>query len=83
MAIFSVFAILILMATFAYGVICFSNFGKGLIQTHNNPENRTSLWTLGQPRYVDKVRQDQDAQEMGQTQGGTPGPNRTGEFIID
>ncbi|KAK4685935.1 hypothetical protein P7C73_g4200, partial [Tremellales sp. Uapishka_1] len=62
MAVFSVFSILILMITFIYGCICMSNFDRGLIQTHQNPENKTSLWALPQnSRVQEKVRPDIDA----------------------
>ncbi|WVQ84498.1 hypothetical protein IAT38_006650 [Cryptococcus sp. DSM 104549] len=46
MAILSIFAIIILLVTFAFGCLCMSNFGKGLVEAHRNPENRTSLWSL-------------------------------------
>lgn len=46
MAIFSIFSIIILLVTFIFGCTCMSNFGKGLIEAHQNPENRTSLWSL-------------------------------------
>ncbi|ORX40555.1 hypothetical protein BD324DRAFT_7537 [Kockovaella imperatae] len=83
MTIFSVFAILILMATFSYGVICFSNFGKGLMETHHHPDNRTSLWTLGQPRFPRKGGpQDEDGHWSGEGPDG-PAHRRQEPFVID
>lgn len=46
MAILSIFSIIILLVTFIFGCMCMSNFGKGLVEAHQNPENRTSLWSL-------------------------------------
>ncbi|WWD19623.1 hypothetical protein CI109_104085 [Kwoniella shandongensis] len=46
MAIFSIFAVIILIVTFFVGCICMSNFGKGLKDAHRNPENRTTLWSI-------------------------------------
>ncbi|ODN99012.1 hypothetical protein I350_07164 [Cryptococcus amylolentus CBS 6273] len=43
MAILSIFAILILFVTFIYGIICMSNFGKGLRGVHENPRNKISV----------------------------------------
>ncbi|ODN94677.1 hypothetical protein L198_04818 [Cryptococcus wingfieldii CBS 7118] len=43
MAILSIFAILILFVTFIYGIICMSNFGKGLRGVHDNPRNKISV----------------------------------------
>ncbi|KAK8853207.1 hypothetical protein IAR55_003909 [Kwoniella newhampshirensis] len=58
MAIFSIFAIIILIITFAVGCICMSNFGKGLADAHRNPENRTTLWSLpASVRYEKKVEE--------------------------
>ncbi|WWC72007.1 uncharacterized protein I206_105966 [Kwoniella pini CBS 10737] len=46
MAIFSIFSIIILLSTFLLSLLCIGDFGKGLIDAHRNPENRTSLWSL-------------------------------------
>ncbi|KAL7418403.1 hypothetical protein Q5752_006861 [Cryptotrichosporon argae] len=53
MAIFSIFSTIILLATFVNGCLCMSNFDRGLVQTHQNPENKTSLWSL-QPKQSEK-----------------------------
>ncbi|ORY33361.1 hypothetical protein BCR39DRAFT_519441 [Naematelia encephala] len=63
MAIFSIFSIIILIITFVFGCLCMSNFGKGLIEAHRNPENRTSLWALPETaRFGEKARHDEEEQ---------------------
>jgi len=60
-AVFSVFAILILILSTIFGCLCFANFDKGLLQAHQNPENRTSLWAL--PEQVQFKEKSQDKVE--------------------
>ncbi|WWC64588.1 uncharacterized protein I303_107199 [Kwoniella dejecticola CBS 10117] len=68
MAIFSIFSIIILLATFLLSLLCIGDFGKGLIDAHRNPENRTSLWSLpANARFEKKM---EDAERYGQAEGG-------------
>ncbi|RXK35896.1 hypothetical protein M231_06816 [Tremella mesenterica] len=61
LAMFSIFSIIILIVTFIYGCICMSNFGKGLVEAHRNPENRTSLWGLPQQmKFQEKMKAQQE-----------------------
>ncbi|GFZ48729.1 hypothetical protein JCM24511_06478 [Saitozyma sp. JCM 24511] len=59
MAIFSAFAIIILIVTFVFGCICLTNFGQGLAQAHQNPEKTTTLWQPNTkvPFTSDKARE--------------------------
>ncbi|WWC91697.1 uncharacterized protein L201_006643 [Kwoniella dendrophila CBS 6074] len=68
MAIFSIFSIIILMATFFLSLLCMNDFGKGLIDGHRNPENRTSLWSLpANARFEKKM---EDTERYKHSEGG-------------
>ncbi|OCF77306.1 hypothetical protein I204_01293 [Kwoniella mangroviensis CBS 8886] len=68
MAIFSIFSIIILLATFILSLLCINDFGKGLIDAHRNPENRTSLWSL--PANARFERRMEYAEKYGKSEGG-------------
>ncbi|WVQ66989.1 uncharacterized protein L199_005181 [Kwoniella botswanensis] len=68
MAIFSIFSIIILLATFILSLLCINDFGKGLIDAHRNPENRTSLWSL--PANARFEKRMEDAEKYGKSEGG-------------
>ncbi|OCF38221.1 hypothetical protein I316_00447 [Kwoniella heveanensis BCC8398] len=77
MAIFSIFSVMILLATFALGLVCVADFGKGLIEAHRNPENRTSLWSLpANARYEKELEhneRDREAKGYGYSHGQNHG----------
>ncbi|WRT70236.1 uncharacterized protein IL334_007231 [Kwoniella shivajii] len=76
MAIFSIFSIIILVATFTLSLVCINDFGKGLIDAHKNPANRTSLWSLPANARLEKKMEEA---ERTRSEGDTPMLGTEGE----